>query len=72
MSLYDRVRAWLRPKASPEAEVHDLGDDPLDPHGDGTIGPGDPMWDVFTSGKPMIANRRDDGQWDVQWLESSS
>lgn len=44
----------------------DLGSDPLDPRGDGTIRPGDPMWQAFMSGQPVLVNRRDDGMWDVQ------
>lgn len=50
---------------APGSERRDLGPDPLDPHGDGTIRPGDPLWQVFESGQPIIAERRDDGEWDV-------
>ena len=32
----------------------DLGSDPLDPRGDGTIRPGDPMWQAFMSGQPVL------------------
>lgn len=50
-------------------EVHDLGDDPLNHDGDGTIREGDPMYDLMMrmaeSGKPMMANRREDGLWEV-------
>lgn len=50
-------------------EVHDLGDDPLNHDGDGTIREGDPMYDLMmrmaTSGEPMVAQRRDDGMWEV-------
>jgi len=39
---------WNKSKAAPvEPEVYDLGPDPLDPHGDGTLQKGDPMYDVF-------------------------
>ena len=46
----------------------DLGDDPLDPHGDGTLHPGDPMFDLIIGGdgSAVIANRRPDGTWEVQ------
>jgi len=43
-----------------------LGNDPLDPHGDGTIRAGDPLFNLMTGGKAMIANRREDGNWDVE------
>lgn len=55
-------------------ERKDLGDDPLDPHGDGTIGPGDPMWIEFEkmiSGESdgMLANRiGNSGTWNVEHL----
>jgi hypothetical protein len=52
---------WTRPV---EADVMDLGDDPLDPHGDGTIREGDPMYDLMMGGT-VFAERRADGQWDV-------
>lgn len=47
-----------------KSQTFDLGDDPLDPHGDGTIRPGDPMWDLMFG--PTLASRNDDGTWDVE------
>lgn len=48
----------------------DFGDDPLDPHGDGTLRMGDPMYDVLmkslNSGGTVFATRNDDGTWEVK------
>lgn len=49
----------------------DLGDDPLDPHGDGTIREGDPMFEAFRAtmdgdADAIFATRNDDGTWDVE------
>lgn len=48
--------------------VHDLGDNPLDPRGDGTLQPGDPLYELMmrNPGNPMIFNRRDDGLWEAK------
>ncbi len=43
-----------------------LGNDPLDPHGDGTIRPRDPLFDLRIGGRAMIANYREDGNWEVE------
>ena len=42
--------------------------DPLDPHGDGTIREGDPIFDILmnSGGRGVIGNRRSDGTWDVE------
>lgn len=47
-----------------------LGHDPLDPHGDGTIRPGDPLWDMMMSGQAIHATRdpHDPTNWDVTRL----
>lgn len=51
-------------------QIADLGDDPLDPHGDGTIRPGNPVYDLMMRSMKddtaMLANRREDGMWDVE------
>lgn len=64
------LRFWRRkksPQPAPSPDVADLGSDPLDPHGDGTLRPGDPLFDsLFDGGGAMLAERRDDGQWNVQ------
>ena len=59
------------PSQPPGTRRMDLGNDPLDPHGDGTIREGDPMFDVFMSmlskdSSGVIANRNEDGTWDVE------
>lgn len=44
-----------------------LGDNPLDPHGNGTIRRGDPIYDLMMGGgRAMIANSREDGNWEVE------
>lgn len=45
--------------------------DPMDPHGDGTLRPGDPMFEVFQKtmegdGNVVIGNRRSDGDFDIE------
>ena len=49
----------------------DLGTDPLDPRGDGTIREGDPIYDsmmrCMETGESMLGNVRDDGKWDVEF-----
>ena len=80
------IRALLRPKATEEAAepryqrtpneelVISGGDpsvDPMDPHGDGTVRPGDPMWEVFQKtmegdGNVVVGNRRADGDFDLE------
>ena len=45
--------------------------DPMDPHGDGTLRPGDPMFEIFQKtmegdGNAVIANRRADGDFDIE------
>lgn len=45
--------------------------DPMDPHGDGTLRPGDPMFEIFQKtmegdGNVVIGNRRDDGDFDIE------
>ena len=47
-----------------------LGPDPLDPHGDGSIRPGDPLWDAMMSNETIHATRscRDPNEWDVTRL----
>lgn len=79
------IRAFLKPKAkepvgpqyrrTPNERLTISGDDPtmdpMDPHGDGTIRPGDPMWDVFLKtmegdGNVVIGNRREDGDFDLE------
>lgn len=50
----------------------DLGDDPLDPHGDGTIREGDPVYETMMKSLQQggsgafLANRNEDGTWDVE------
>jgi len=47
--------AWFRlggkhrrgPKVVERTEYMELGEDPLDPHGDGTLRPGDPLYEVI-------------------------
>lgn len=51
-----------------DVQVLDLGDDPLDPHGDGTIRKGDPLYDLMMGGA-LMANRREDGKWDVKQFQ---
>lgn len=48
----------------------DLGDDPMDPRGDGTLQPGDPMYDILMrtmmTGDVVVGNRvGDSNEWDV-------
>lgn len=45
--------------------------DPMDPHGDGTLRPGDPMFEIFQktmegAGNAVIGNRRADGDFDIE------
>lgn len=65
-----RLKPQSKPRnpASPDERVMDLGDDPLDPHGDGTIRKGDPMmyYPTMNEGRATIGNRRPDGNWDVK------
>lgn len=45
-----------------------LGDNPLDPRGDGTLREGDPLFDMLmgdNAGTGVHARRRKDGTWDV-------
>ncbi len=46
-------------------KVLDLGDDPLRHAGGGIIRKGDPMLNLLKKGEPFVADRRDDGLWDV-------
>lgn len=48
-------------------EPMDLGPNPMDPHGDGTIRPGDPVYEMMMSGDVFSASMRDDGLWDVEF-----
>lgn len=69
-----RRNAEVEPSPAPEprtsSQTVDLGDDPLDPHGDGTVREGDPMYDLMMRSMQddtaMFANRREDGTWDVE------
>ncbi len=62
-----KLNAKPHKPASPDVRIMDLGDDPLDPHGDGTIRKGDPMHDLmFNEGRAIIGNLRPDGTWDVK------
>jgi hypothetical protein len=47
--------------------VMDLGKDPMDPHGDGTLRPGDPVFELLMNSGAVVTsfNPRPDGQWDV-------
>lgn len=49
----------------------DLGPDPLDPRGEGTIREGDPIYDsmmrCMETGESMFGNIMDDGKWDVEF-----
>lgn len=45
--------------------VLDLSDNPLDPHGDGTLRPGDPIFEAAMRGESTFGVRRPDGKWDV-------
>lgn len=77
MSYRHLMRWWRsRPKpeeTKPEPTVMDLGDDPLNHDGDGVIRPGDPGWALFeqvmNGGGAVLANRRDDGTWDVKGVD---
>ncbi|WIF20578.1 hypothetical protein SEA_JFLIX2_88 [Rhodococcus phage Jflix2] len=40
--------------------------DPLDPHGDGTLRPGDPIFDAAMRGNGVHGVRRDDGSWELE------
>lgn len=45
--------------------------DPMDPRGDGTIRPGDEMWEIFQmtlKGNSVIGNRRENGDVEVEVL----
>lgn len=49
----------------------DPGVDQMNPHGDGTLRPGDPMFEIFQKtmegdGNAVIGNRRADGDFDVE------
>jgi hypothetical protein len=45
-------------------------DNPFDARKDGSIRPGDPMWDIMMrsmhTGRAMHGSQRDDGTWDVK------
>ena len=42
-----------------------LGSDPLDPHGDGTIRQGDPLYDLLMSGVVHAERVGDSDEWNV-------
>jgi len=50
-----RRHRWVRRNTEPM----ELGPDPMDPHGDGTLRPGDPMFELImsTNGAPISASR---------------
>lgn len=56
------------PDVNEETRTMDLGDDPLDPHGDGTIRQGDPMYDLMmnSTGGVVVGNKNNDGTWDIK------
>ena len=63
----DRPQPHTGTAKKPISVIH-LGNDPLDPHGDGTIRAGDPLFNLMTGGRAMIANRREDGNWEVETI----
>lgn len=40
--------------------------DPLDPHGDGTLRPGDDLFDAMMRGEAVMGTRRPDGGFDMR------
>jgi hypothetical protein len=46
------IMAWFRPKPKPEP----AWTDPLDPHGDGTLREGDPVFDAMMRGNAVHGN----------------
>lgn len=76
-----RLWPWPRKKQDPiVVKRHDTEGlhfgaipDPMDPHGDGTIRPGDPMWQVFAeaarTGQPVVGHFYVDGSVHVEPAE---
>lgn len=60
--------ASYRHRQKPHKGVIHLGNDPLDPYGDGTIRAGDPLFNLMTGGRAMISNHREDGNWEVETI----
>lgn len=73
--MFNRLKAWWHDDGSqPKYTTHNLdelgerlGDNPLDPHGNGILKKGDPLFDMLMRGDPrgVVAKRRNDGTWDV-------
>lgn len=61
-----RRRKKALPPMKPGTDTAAADYDPLDPHGDGTLRPGDPIFDAMMRGKAMVGRRNDDGTWDMK------
>ncbi len=57
-------RTPTQPLAAPSSTAT-LGSDPLDPHGDGTLRPGDHLYDLLMAGHTIMASHRDNDNWDI-------
>lgn len=74
-NLFSSKDTNVQANTSEEPETLDMRetpvDNPLDYREDGSIQPGDPAYDAMmesiNNGKPMIANQREDGRWDVNF-----
>lgn len=74
-NLFSSKDTNVQANTSEEPETLDMReipvDNPLDYREDGSIQPGDPVYDAMmesiNNGKPMIANQREDGRWDVNF-----
>lgn len=40
--------------------------DPLDPHGDGTLRPGDPVFDALMRGEAVVGNYDEEKGWEIE------
>lgn len=52
-------------------KYHVEENDPLDPHGDGTIREGDALYDILMGGGGAVrGTRNEDGTWEVESMEA--
>lgn len=59
--------AVLRRVATSGPDRQSAGDyDPLNPHGDGTLRPGDPIFEAAMRGNSVVGTLNEDGTWDYK------
>ena len=59
----ERFRELLGARRKETGEVFTTENDPLDPHGDETLRPGDALFDAMMNGESVVANRDSAGNW---------